>query len=268
MSSELFEMHLSAGFRELKNSIYTVHFCADTQQPKNEDQLNLKSYSKSDFIISISNEYGSEGIIQWIFMFICCMVAFAFVVAYMYFVRLKKENEVSRKTHYLIEKELKNRELSHHQLTKEIENRQNEFINYTLNVVHRSNVLENIVQSLANLKTTLPQEYHSKVNSILQCVQSLTNQEKDWMNFKNYFENSNGPFFDSLKKTYPEITQQELKICALSKLNLSLKEIASVLGISPESVKVTRSRLKKKLHLNRDEDFIAFLNNLKSETYT
>jgi DNA-binding CsgD family transcriptional regulator len=59
-----------------------------------------------------------------------------------------------------------------------------------------------------------------------------------------------------------------LKICALTKLNLSLKEIASILGISPESVKVARSRIKKKLNLTQDEDFINFLGTQEESDYS
>ncbi len=53
-----------------------------------------------------------------------------------------------------------------------------------------------------------------------------------------------------------------MKLCALIKLQLNLKESAAVLGISPESVKTARYRLRKKLDIDSQISLHQFMENI------
>ncbi|MCE7993633.1 MAG: helix-turn-helix transcriptional regulator [Roseivirga sp.] len=59
-------------------------------------------------------------------------------------------------------------------------------------------------------------------------------------------------FQDRLKATYPHLTAYDLRLCTYLKSNLSTKEIAILLNITPDSVKKAKHRLRKKLHLKAD----------------
>lgn len=85
------------------------------------------------------------------------------------------------------------------------------------------------------------------------------NLDKDWEEFKLYFEDVHKDFFGQLKEQYPSLSPNELRLCALLKLNLSVKEMASLMGISPESVKMARHRLRKKLGLTSDQNLVEFM---------
>lgn len=74
--------------------------------------------------------------------------------------------------------------------------------------------------------------------------------EEDWINFKRMFEKVHADFFVRLKEKYPDLTVAETRLIVLTKLNLSVTEIANMLGISPDSVRKTGSRLRKKLNLS------------------
>jgi DNA-binding CsgD family transcriptional regulator len=56
-----------------------------------------------------------------------------------------------------------------------------------------------------------------------------------------------------VKDRYPEITSNELRLMALLKMNLSSKEIANILNITPEGIKKARYRLRKKMNISSDE---------------
>jgi DNA-binding CsgD family transcriptional regulator len=58
---------------------------------------------------------------------------------------------------------------------------------------------------------------------------------------------------------YPDLNSNDLRLCALLKLNLDTKEIATIMDISPESVKVARSRLRKKLQLETSDNLSSFI---------
>ena len=88
------------------------------------------------------------------------------------------------------------------------------------------------------------------------------NSEKDWDLFKLYFEEVNKNFFKTLQKNCGQLTTGEQKLAALVKLNLSVKEAAAVLNISPDSLRKARYRLRRKLGLFDRENLADYLNNI------
>jgi DNA-binding CsgD family transcriptional regulator len=66
------------------------------------------------------------------------------------------------------------------------------------------------------------------------------------------FEKVYPGFFHSLKQQSPDITLAEQRMAALCKLQVTPKEAANLLGISPNSVNKTRQRLRSRLGLDPD----------------
>lgn len=66
-----------------------------------------------------------------------------------------------------------------------------------------------------------------------------------------------------LSKTHPALTDKDHQLCTLLMLNLSSKEMASILNIQEESVEKSRSRLRKKMNLNSNQNFIEYFNSIK-----
>ena len=68
--------------------------------------------------------------------------------------------------------------------------------------------------------------------------------------FEDAFNNADQNFLKNLKKLHPNLTHNDLKLCAYLRLNLSTKEIAPLFGISVRSVEIKRYRLRKKMNLS------------------
>ncbi|MEM6629546.1 MAG: tetratricopeptide repeat protein [Bacteroidota bacterium] len=83
--------------------------------------------------------------------------------------------------------------------------------------------------------------------------------EQNWKEFEARFVDVNKDFYARLKAKFPHLTQGDLKLCALIKLNFSSKDMAKLMGISVESVHTTRYRLRKKLGLLRKENLTEFI---------
>jgi len=99
-----------------------------------------------------------------------------------------------------------------------------------------------------------------EINKVLRSVTISNNQR--WEEFKLRFIEVNESFYDEVSNKFPHLSQNDLKICALIKLNFSSKEMARLLGISPESVHTKRYRLRKKMGIIQGtnlEDYIASL---------
>ncbi len=84
--------------------------------------------------------------------------------------------------------------------------------------------------------------------------------EDDWSRFKVLFDSVYPGFFLSLRNKVPDITQAEQRMAALSKLKLTAREAANLLGVSPNTVYTTRRRLRQRLGLEQDADLDPYLN--------
>jgi len=86
--------------------------------------------------------------------------------------------------------------------------------------------------------------------------------DEDWRTFKVRFSSIYPHFFMRIGDSHIIITEAEIRILVLMRLNLKSKDMAKILGISPQSVRVCKMRLKKKL-LTQDyetvEDFLQHI---------
>lgn len=108
--------------------------------------------------------------------------------------------------------------------------------------------------------------YESKENSDdqLKTLSDLSHHlilnEDDWLRFKELFDSVYPGFFLSLRNEVPDITQAEQRMAALSKLRLTAREAANLLGISTNTVYTTRRRLRQRLGLDQDSELDSFFN--------
>lgn len=84
----------------------------------------------------------------------------------------------------------------------------------------------------------------------------------DLLPFFSNFEKIYPNFAKSLQKTIPGITANELKLCAMLRLNLSAKEVSQLFSITPASVNKARYRIRKKIGLNSKDDLFVFLSSV------
>ena len=73
--------------------------------------------------------------------------------------------------------------------------------------------------------------------------------DEDWASFKVYFEKSYPGYLQKLRSSSQGISEAEERLFLFIKLNLTNKEAAAILGISADSIKKTRNRLRKRLEL-------------------
>jgi ligand-binding sensor domain-containing protein len=142
-----------------------------------------------------------------------------------------------------------------------VESKKQQLDLYTQSIIEKTEVIERISGELESLqnRSSVEEEQIQKFNAILH---SNILTEGDWERFKKTFEDVYPNFFASVRFRFPEITSAELRLSALIKLNLSNKEAANMLGISTESVKKSRYRLKKRFELEEENSLEDFVKNL------
>ncbi|MFD1000068.1 tetratricopeptide repeat protein [Ohtaekwangia kribbensis] len=132
---------------------------------------------------------------------------------------------------------------------------------YTQNLREKSEMIDKINQDIETLKQKSAEE-DTEIDKYNKILHAAILTDEDWENFKKAFEEVYPRFFAKLRYHYPDITVAELRLSALIKLKLSLKESASMLGISPESIKKSRYRLRKKFDLPEKETLEDFINKI------
>ncbi|CAM3369031.1 HTH luxR-type domain-containing protein [Flavobacterium longum] len=138
------------------------------------------------------------------------------------------------------------------QFRNDLEHKESQLSAITLQMLQKNELIDEIKQYVQKDQVISGRELLKMVNKHLV-------QDNSWNDFDLYFEGINKNFYTRLKSNYPDISNNDLKICALIKLNLSIKEMASILNISPDSVKTARYRLRKKLQLHTEDNLTDFI---------
>lgn len=141
---------------------------------------------------------------------------------------------------------------------KEIEIQHWQLDNFARKMVEKSELVEELRAQLEQFKsqTTIPD---ARVETVSQMFQFTILTDDDWEEFKRLFSRVNPYFFAELKLKHPDLTQAEIRLAALIKLNMSTREIANVLGISMDSANKARYRLRKKLDLPPERELKDFI---------
>lgn len=117
-----------------------------------------------------------------------------------------------------------------------------------------------LLKQLNMILRSFPENHRliSMVGEIIENIESKI-KEDTWQKFNVNFDYVNTRYIERLLKVYPNLTKAELRLCSFVRLGLTNKEIASILYNSTESIKVSRSRLRKKLQLDVNDNLEAHL---------
>ena len=156
------------------------------------------------------------------------------------------------------EKEITN--LQNEKLEAEMDFKNRELATMTMNLVQRGEVLTRIKEVITTLvKKHDVADSSQSFRHLLRLIRDVEKGDDNKTQFNMHFNNVNEEFFNTLKDLFPEITPNELKLCAYLKLNLSTKEIAQMMNITIKAVEVARYRLRKKLNIRPDINLYDFL---------
>jgi len=129
-----------------------------------------------------------------------------------------------------------------------------------------SNLLSLKNAELRDITTQLKSQSNSSIQEDISVPLEETNfydmnilTESDWQTFKSLFERSYPKYLQKIRTKFPEISPAEERLFIFIKLQISNKEAANILGVQSETVKKTRTRLRKKLGLERQENLNEFI---------
>ena len=151
---------------------------------------------------------------------------------------------------YAIRQKMKRNRLEREKIQSELAFKKKELTTHALHLAKKNEVLEGLKQKVEQLRST---ENARGYKQLIQTIDFDLQDDNNWENFARYFQEVHKDFNSNVKRSFPDVTPNELRLMALLKMNLSSKEIANILNISPEGIKKARYRLRKKLDITSDE---------------
>lgn len=223
---------------------------------------------------NIINETSLEFLIKkpWyitIIAIIIYIIAFLLIIWGLLYFLLKRQN--NKRLRELKEKELKHItelerqekkivELQKNKLEEELKFKSKELSEVTLVNISHQEFLSLLRNEIIKHRNSKSQDNKKFLDTLQEMIQSnIVSEEESWQKFQSNFDRIHENFFRTLVQTYPNLTTGDLRLCALLRLNMSTKDIASMMNISVRGVDAARYRLRKKLNLSPDENITGFL---------
>lgn len=166
---------------------------------------------------------------------------------------LLKENKLlSAKNRNLIQQKMDLLNKEKDILQAQLANKHEQVTRFALQISWKNEFISAIKEKMRVVKKE--KDNQMIVRSISELVAQITNSlalEKERHDFNNMVEELHADFFTKLSDKYP-LTNDEKKLAAYLRLNLSSKEMAVLFNISSKSVDMKRYRLRKKLNIPAD----------------
>ncbi len=148
-------------------------------------------------------------------------------------------------------------------LDKELKFRQSEMVTMAMNIIQKNEFLSSLKSEIIEIKSSVKDpEARQAFNRLSLMISQNLSIDRDREKFQMHINEQNSNFLRILSEKYPSITENEKRLTVLLRLNLSSKEIASILNISPKSVEMNRYRLRKKLKVSPKVNLSDFIRDL------
>jgi len=158
---------------------------------------------------------------------------------------------------------LENRKLKELQLNNQLEIKDKEMTTRALHIIQKNKILKDLKKQIEEIRNNSSGGVKKKeLTKLSKQIDYSFSFDKDWKDFQNSFEHVHSAFFENLKSQYPDLTPSEIRLCALLKLNLNSKDISTILGISHDSLRIARYRLRKRFNLEKGSNLVNHIMHL------
>ena len=150
-------------------------------------------------------------------------------------------------------------QLRNEKLGNDLESKNAKLMFSAVQMAHKNEILSKVKEEIRSLDIAQQQQ----VRQMLRRLDRELKSEDYWSEFNLYFNEVDKDFLQALKARHPDLTQNDLRVCSLIRINLTTKEIASLLNITVRGVEQSRYRLKKRLGLESEDNLADYITHFK-----
>jgi DNA-binding CsgD family transcriptional regulator len=180
-------------------------------------------------------------------------------------VELKKQQERFRSKeeklrNAALENEKEMIRLRNEKLRNEMVFKEKELANSTMHIIQKNDFLLNIKEELQKINRSREiSSVERKVNEIVRKIDKDIDNESQWEVFELHLEHVHADFINRLQQKNPDLSSREQKLCAYLRMDMSSKEISSLMNISVRAVENNRYKLRKKMGLDAKDNLSDFI---------
>ncbi len=164
--------------------------------------------------------------------------------------------------YYKYRQNLKLKKVENQLLNSEIEFKTKDLTTMAVNISNNQEWAESLADRLESLKAATGRKRQKELELLEEEIKNKIWVNKDSDDFYQKVDELSSSFYARLNEQFEGLTKTDVRLCSFIKLNLDTKQIATLQNINPASVKMSRNRLRKKLHLSPEEDLSAFLHTI------
>lgn len=135
----------------------------------------------------------------------------------------------------------------------------------SIRTIEINTTIQNMVRllSVELQKTTISSDQRIMLTSLKNRIHNKSVLSNSLTAFQLKFNQTYPNFTTRLFTEFPNLTQQDIILISAIFLNLTTKQLSSIFGISLESVRKSKYRLKKKMGFEKDEDLAKSIHGLR-----
>lgn len=231
-------------------------------------QIQFDIWQKQQEIDNYQSRHRLELALTLTAIVACCILVWAL------WVQKRNNRQQHRLSALELEREQERREALQARLTAEqvameaeqaashrtIEQRSRELMSKALQAANRSDAIRELLHALDD-NVVLHQVDDPVLKRTIANLRHQLDSSVEWKDFTTYFEQANATFIQSLKRNHPTLTANEIRYLSLVYINLSPKEIALLLNITPESCKKKKQQVARKMGLTDPKMLYDYLVN-------
>ncbi len=134
-----------------------------------------------------------------------------------------------------------------------------ELVSKSVCATQKQEIMNNLFQELKDIQKMDANEMRTRFNRVVRYFKDMFKSEDDWEDFEKWFTEVHTGFFSNLRQEVPALSQSEVKVCALLRLNLVSKDIANLMNVQLNTVDIYRHRIRKKIGLKTEENLNQYL---------
>lgn len=162
----------------------------------------------------------------------------------------------------MIVSELKAAQLSAQNLKTLLKNNNADLTAISLSINKKNDFYNALLKQLNAFSSKLPPDLRKEKESIINFCNANLNIHDKLLSKQENIDKINHAFFQKLEQKHGHLSPNEKYLAGSFRLGLTNKEIAIQKGISLNSVKMGRYRLRKKFQLDVETDLVAYLQQL------
>jgi tetratricopeptide (TPR) repeat protein len=159
----------------------------------------------------------------------------------------------------LMQADLNNKQLQEENLNYQLALKSQQLNTYTLNLIQKNQTLTDLRADLQAIVDDDKRDQRKQLRAVTQKIEQSFSQDRTWDDFRATFDAVHPHFFSSLTQQFTDLSAADLRLLALLKMNMNSADTATLLGISSDSLRVARYRLRKKLQLAEGESLTGYV---------